>query len=112
MKERLLFICTSNLTRSSTCEDMLTASPWYDVKSAGTASWAKVRVTQEHIDWADRIFVMCERTDRHLTFLKEHFKLGGKEVIDLDLPDFIYKKRGEPGLVAILKEKLSPYLKL
>lgn len=111
MKPKLLFICTSNLTRSPTCEDMAKEAG-YDAKSAGTASHATVRVNQELIDWADKIFVMCERTDRHLSYLKENFSLLGKEVFDLDLPDFIYTKRGEQGLVAELKSRLEKYITL
>jgi predicted protein tyrosine phosphatase len=32
--------------------------PGYEVKSAGTELSARTPVTQEHIDWADMIFVM------------------------------------------------------
>ena len=110
--QKLLFICTSNMTRSPTCEDILRGSTLYETKSAGTAPHAVVRVTQEMIDWADTVFVMSERTDKHLTYLKEHFELGNKEVIDLDFPDFIYDTRGEPKLVAALREKLAQYLTL
>jgi len=108
--KKLLFICTSNITRSATCEDILKGSTHYETKSAGTSRFATVRATQELIDWADEVFVMCERTDRHLTYLREHFELGKKPVHDLDLPDFFYTRRGEPQLVAELTDRLRPYL--
>lgn len=108
--KKLLFVCTSNLTRSPTCEDILKNSAFYETKSAGTAPHAVVTVTQELVDWADIIFVMCERTDKHLTYLREHFNLGTKEIFDLDIPDFIYKTRGEPALVVDLTKRLKQYL--
>lgn len=100
------------MTRSPTCEDILKGSEIYETKSAGTVEHAIVRVSQDLIDWADIIFVMCERTDKHLTFLKNNFNLGTKKIIDLDLEDFIYDKRSEPGLVKELKERLSNYITL
>jgi predicted protein tyrosine phosphatase len=108
---KILFICTSNLTRSVTGE-AIAKRAGYAAKSAGTAPHAKVRVSQELIDWADKIFVMCERTDRHLTFLKENFNLTGKQVIDLDLPDFIYTAAHAPDLVADLTKRLEEHLTL
>lgn len=108
--KKILFICSSNLTRSPTCEDILKDSTLYETKSAGTAPNAVVVVTQKLVDWADIIFVMCERTDKHLTYLKEHFNLGTKEIFDLDIPDFVYKMRGEPALVADLTKRLKHYL--
>lgn len=112
MKIKVLFICTSNMTRSPTCEDILSDSPLYETKSAGTAPHAITGVTQKLIDWADIIIVMCERIDKHLTYLKENFNLQNKPVYDLDIEDFIYTQRGQPELVRVLKEKLKKYLTL
>lgn len=109
---KVLFICTSNMTRSPTCEDIFKNSTIYETKSAGTAPHAVVRVTQELIDWADIIIVMCERTDKHLTFLREHFYVNEKTIYDLDLEDFVYTQRDQPELVKVLKEKLKRYLTL
>ena len=108
--KKLLFVCTSNITRSPACEDILKGSSLYDTKSAGTSPNAAVVVTQELIDWADMIFVMCERTDKHLTYLRKHFILGTKPVIDLDLPDFIYGQRNDPALIEDLIKRMKPYL--
>jgi len=44
--------------RSLTAEKMYDGFPGYEVKSAGTELSARTPVTQEHIDWADMIFVM------------------------------------------------------
>ena len=109
MKKKILFICTSNVVRSPTCEDILKDSLLYETKSAGTASHAIVRVTQEMIDWADIIVVMCERTDKHLTYLKENFTVRSKQIYDLDVEDFIYIKKNQPELLKILRKKLKKY---
>lgn len=100
------------MTRSPACEDLLRGSALYTTKSAGTSDKAVVRVSQDLIDWADQIFVMCERTDKHLTFLKSNFSLGTKQVIDLDLEDFIYTRRDDPNLLEDLKERLSKYISI
>lgn len=111
MKPKLLFICTSNLTRSVTGE-AIARRAGYEAKSAGTAPHAVVRVSQELIDWADTIIVACERTDRHLTYLKEHFNLIGKQVFDLDLADFMYDTPHAPDLVAEITTRLKKYITL
>ena len=110
--KKLLFICTSNITRSPTCEDILRGSDIYETRSAGTSFTAVVHVSQDLIDWADEVVVMCERTDKHATYLRENFVLGDKPIFDLDLPDFIYDKRGDPALVEDLKKRLSQYINI
>jgi predicted protein tyrosine phosphatase len=86
-KTKLLFVCTGNRDRSPTAEEIFRISSEYEARSAGTGDCAEQRVTQELIDWTDKIFVMSEIEDRHLTFLETHFKLKGKTVIDLDISD-------------------------
>jgi predicted protein tyrosine phosphatase len=44
--------------RSLTAEKMYDGLPGYEVKSAGTERSARTPVTQEHIVWADMVFVM------------------------------------------------------
>ncbi len=97
------------MTRSPACELLFNESALYETRSAGTSHSAVKYVTQELIDWADTIIVMCERTDGHATYLKEHFDLQHKPVIDLDVPDFIYDRSDDPALHAVLTEKLKPY---
>ena len=67
------------------------------------------RVTQEVIDWADKIFVMSELEDGHLTFLETHFALKGKEVYDLEISDRY--ERGSQELVNLLASRLTRYLR-
>ena len=109
MKKKLLFICTNNVYRSPTAEELFKDSEQYEAKSAGTYPTAAKRVTQELVDWADIIFVMSENEEGHLTFLKNNFTIEGKVVYDLDIPD-IYE-RNNPELIKLLKTKLKPILK-
>jgi predicted protein tyrosine phosphatase len=51
---------------------------------------------------------MSESEDRHLTYLETHFKLKGKTVIDLDIPDRY--KRGSQELIDLLSARLSRHL--
>jgi len=106
MKTKLLFICSNNLSRSPTAEELFRDSDEYEAKSAGTHQSARKVVTQELIDWADIIFVMSEKNDHHLTHLDENFDMTGKVVHDLDISDFIYI-RNDPALIEILKTKLD-----
>jgi predicted protein tyrosine phosphatase len=108
-KTKLLFVCTGNRDRSPTAEDLFRNSKEYEAKSAGTHAFAKQRVSQELIDWADKIFVMSEREDEHLTFLETKFNLTSKAVYDLDIPDRY--KRGSQELINLLTSRLSQYLR-
>jgi len=107
--KKVLCICTANMTRSPACEDILNASKRYEAKSAGIGDNAIVHVTKELVEWADIIIIItaCERTDKHLTYLKDHFDLTGKELYDLDIPDFIYSSRYDPELIDLLRKKLK-----
>lgn len=93
------------MDRSPTAEALFSKSKKYKVKSAGTHPLAINPVSQKMIDWADIVFVMNEREDKHLTYLRNNFNLEKKAVYDLDIPD-IYR-RGDPKLVKLIKEKLK-----
>lgn len=107
-KTRLLFICTGNRDRSPTAEDLFRYSRDYEAKSAGTHRCAVQRVTQELIDWADKIFVMSELEDRHLTILENDFDLKGKPVYDLDISDRY--ERGSQELINLAASRISRHL--
>jgi predicted protein tyrosine phosphatase len=107
-KERILFVCTANLDRSPTAEDLYRHDPRYDVRSAGTAPFATNPITRDLLLWADRVFVMCEREDRHHTDIKLRFPKLDARIIDLDLEDRWH--RGHPELVKRLLKKLVPHL--
>jgi protein-tyrosine-phosphatase len=44
-RKRILFVCTANQRRSKTAEDLYGHDDRYEVKTAGVAEFASVRVT-------------------------------------------------------------------
>jgi predicted protein tyrosine phosphatase len=108
LRERILFVCTANVDRSRTAEDLYEGDERYEVRSAGTAPFATVPVNRDLLLWADRVFVMCEKEDRHQTHLRLRFPGVDRPVVDLDVED--RWRRGHPDLVARLLKKLKPHL--
>ena len=107
-REHILFICTANIDRSRTAEDLYRGDPRYEVRSAGTAPFATTPVTRELMQWADRVFVMCEREDRHQTHLKLRFPEMDRPIVDLDVEDRWV--RGHPELVRRVLKSLRRHL--
>lgn len=107
-RERILFVCTANVDRSPTAEQLYGGDPRYEVVSAGVAQYARVPLTRQMLLWADRVFVMSERTDRHRSRILESFPDLDRPVIDLDVEDRWL--RGDPELVELLRERLRPHL--
>ncbi|HEY4475099.1 MAG TPA: protein tyrosine phosphatase [Candidatus Paceibacterota bacterium] len=108
-KPRILFICTANINRSRTAEDLFKSSDKYEVQSAGFVimSMSGQILTQELVNWANRIFLMNEVEDGHLAKLNEGFDVSGKDVTVLNIRD-IYN-RGDNILVQLLLNKLASY---
>jgi predicted protein tyrosine phosphatase len=106
--QKILFVCTGNIDRSRTAEDLYRQDPRYEVRSAGTAPFAQEQVNRELLRWADQVFVMCEREDRHRTLLKLRFPEIEVAVVDLDIED--RWRRGDPELVKRLLKKLAAHL--
>ena len=109
-RQRILFVCTANVDRSRTAEDLYARDPRYEVLSAGTAAYARTPVTREILLWADRVFVMSERQERPGTLLRQRFHEVEKPVVDLDVEDRWH--RGDPELVTRLLKSLRPHLGL
>jgi predicted protein tyrosine phosphatase len=107
--KRLLFICSHNLQRSITAEKMFEGVEGYEVTSAGTLPQARVRVSEEHVNWAEMIFVM---EHKHVEWLRENFKkeLAGKRLICLEIQDRYGYMNSE--LLKLLRKRLSAYLDL
>ena len=101
-------MCTANVDRSRTAEDLYAGDPRYEVRSAGTAPFATVPLSRELLLWADRVFVMNEREDAHVTMIKLRFPRVDRPVVDLDVED--RWRRGHPELVSELRRKLLPHL--
>jgi len=94
--------------RSRTAEDLYRDDPRYEVLSAGLAPFATTPMSRELMQWADRVFVMCEREEQHRTLLKMRFPDVDRPVIDLDIADRWY--RGDPELVRRMLKRLVPHL--
>jgi predicted protein tyrosine phosphatase len=107
-RQRVLFVCTANVDRSRTAEDLYKEDSRYEVRSAGTAPFATVPLTRELLLWADRVFVMSERGDRHETLIRLRFPEIERPVTDLDVED--RWPRGHPDLVRLVLRKLAPHL--
>lgn len=107
-RERILFVCTANLDRSPTAEELYAEDPRYEVRSAGLAPFATVPLTRELLLWADRVFVMNEEQDQHLTLLRVRFPHFGRPVIDLEVRNLY--RRGDPRLASLLRRRLRPHL--
>jgi predicted protein tyrosine phosphatase len=107
-RERILFVCTANVDRSRTAEDMYRRDERYEVRSAGVAPFATVVLTRDLLLWADRVFVMNEREDQHRTLIRIRFPDVERPVVDLDVED--RWRRGDPELVKLLTRRLRPHL--
>jgi predicted protein tyrosine phosphatase len=106
-KMRVLFVCRQNKVRSLTAEHLYRVRPDLEVRSAGTANFAKNQLTNELLTWADLIFVFDETQSDAIETRFGPIKLQ-KRVVCLDLPDvFEYKSK---SLVVKLTAKLEPYL--
>jgi predicted protein tyrosine phosphatase len=101
----ILFVCTGNLDRSPTAEDLLKDTEELEVKSAGTSRRAPTLVSKELIAWADRIFAM---ETRHKAAVVSIAPAAEEKVVVLEIADLY--RRGDPDLIRLLKAKLTPYL--
>lgn len=108
VRERILFVCTANVDRSRTAQDLYAGDERYEVRSAGIAPFATTPLTRELLLWAERVFVMCEREDLHQTLLRLRFPDVDRPVVDLDIED--RWRRGDPELVRRLLKELRPFL--
>lgn len=107
MTVNILFICSRNNWRSRTAETIFKNNQKHNVKSAGTESEARIKVTEKLINWADLIFVMEKR---HKERLRDKFEslIDDKEIVTLDIKD-VYKYM-DTELIEILETSVSPYL--
>jgi len=102
----ILFVCTANKLRSPTAQAVFSGSADIAVRSAGLDASAPCQVSDDLIEWADRIYVM---ENHHRNKLRKKFRkaLGKTPVITLHIPDeYEYM---QPELIALLKERLPVY---
>lgn len=105
--KKVLFVCSQNLLRSPTAEQVFSVREDLEVASAGTNHDAETPLTAELVEWADVIFVM-EKVHRRKLQWRFRSSLRNARIICLDIPD-IYGFM-DPELVQLLKLKVSPHL--
>jgi predicted protein tyrosine phosphatase len=103
----ILFVCSRNKWRSATAETIYQNHGLHQVRSAGTSSTARIRVSAKLIDWAELIFVMEKE---HKVRLQANFRteIQGKKLIVLEIPDD-YQYMDEE-LISEIENKVAPYL--
>ena len=106
--KKVLFICSQNLDRSPTAEQIFATRAGVETDSAGLRADADVPLSSEQIDWADIVFVMEKA---HRTKLSKRYRehLRDKRVICLDIADdFTFM---DPELVRLLERKVGRFLR-
>lgn len=103
----ILFVCSKNRWRSRTAETIFKNNQKHNIKSAGTESEARIKVSEKLIKWADLIFVMEKR---HKDRLQEKFGslIDNKKIVTLDIQDDY--KYMDAELIEILETSVLPYL--
>ena len=105
--QHVLFVCEGNQQRSPTAEMMYRDVTHLQVRSAGFSPSARTQIEETLLEWADIVFVMDRRVERHIT-LRFPELLELKQLERLDIPDdYDYLA---PQLIAVLTEKLTPFL--
>lgn len=104
---RALFVCEGNRHRSPTAERIYSRTPGVEARSAGLSPLARVELTEELLAWADRVFVMEARLEK---LIRKRFgtPAAGKTVVCLAVPDDFQFM--QPELLAVLTDRLAPYL--
>lgn len=105
-KVHILFICTPNVYRSKAAELFFASVHDEETRVLGVEP-SMIRaghpVSQQLINWADKIFVMSEINDGHLSHLKEYFMFSEKPLYGLEIPES-YKEDTPEQSRALLSE--------
>ncbi len=105
--KNVLFVCSQNMLRSPTAEQVFASHPGINVLSAGTNHDAETPLDSELVRWADLIFVM-EKTHRSKVQTRFRHALKGARIICLDIPDdYAFM---DDSLVTLLEAKVSRFL--
>jgi predicted protein tyrosine phosphatase len=99
---RVLFVCSANMDRSPTAENFCNKICGFQAKSAGTATYARNRITQDLIEWADTIIAMEEK---HKETVIEMFPESRNKIKVLNIPDIYHYE--QPELINILQKELQ-----
>ena len=82
----ILFVCSQNKRRSLTAEKILNGVNGHIVRSAGTETNSRVKVTPGLLGWADIIFCFEKK---HLRRINEKYPyiISGKKIVTMNVPD-------------------------
>lgn len=100
---KLLFLCSLNVMRSPTAEDLFQGVNGVECQSAGTRRDAGQFVTPEMIRWADIILVMEDHHREKLNRMARGL-VRDKKVVVLGVPD--HYPYMHPELVDLLWERV------
>ncbi len=103
---RVLFVCSMNQWRSPTAEQLYRLDPRLEVRSAGTRSGAKRRVSEADLGWADVVFAMDRGHKNWIAAQFRHLELP--RIVVLDIPD-VYRYM-DPLLQDALRASIDPEL--
>ena len=105
--KRFLFVCSQNMLRSPTAEQIFSIRDDIEVSSAGTNHDAENPLDAEQVEWADIIVVMEKQ---HRNKVQQRFKLAlkSKRIVVLDIADEY--EFMDDALIKILKEKMRRHL--
>lgn len=103
----VLFVCTMNKWRSPTAEKIYKKHPLLNVRSAGTSSKARRKISIGDVRWADLIILMEEK---HCERIRAEFRqeIDFCELHVLDVEDRFQFM--DPQLVAELMDNIDPIL--
>ena len=104
---KILFVCSGNIDRSPTAENIYSGRRDLEVKSAGTSDYARTHVSAELMEWAD--IILCMEKKHTQKIKKKYPDIAGNKVIDtLDVPDkYDYMNI---NLVNMIREKTDAWL--
>lgn len=103
----ILFVCSRNEWRSRTAETIFKKNQYHQVKSAGTSSTARIKVSEKILLWADLVFVM-EKKHKQIIDTRYPDIVSNKPLIVLDvLDEYSYM---DSELILELKDLVSEYV--
>lgn len=85
-KIKILFVCTMNYQRSRTAEELYKMDERFEIRSAGVAKDAFVRINLENLSWANFIIVM-EKAHRNKIRKRYNSIYQTKSIICLYIED-------------------------
>lgn len=104
---KILFICSRNQWRSPTAEAVYKEDARVQVRSAGTSTTARTRVSEKLLRWAD---LVCVMEFKHKRRLQDHFPEAYRDlhVEVLDIPDDFQFM--DPALVELIQDRVEPLI--